>query len=264
MQRVELKDVEHKIKIGEPCPTIEPNVTEDTVFYADGKPVGFYLKQMPEKMRRLADLADAEFRSERVPKSNMNRADTVMLFKEHGANAKNIGVSQFSTILGSIPPKPLVRRNYASRSSVHGNKKASTFVKAMLMLARESEQLLKEIMPEQYEAQKALLEGVDKKWRFANLFTGSISNFNISAKYHRDAGNIVGAVNVIICKKRNSTGGDLNIPDYGVTVGQQDNSILVYPAWRNVHGVTPIIPTHPEGYRNSLVFYPIKAFIGLK
>lgn len=30
------------------------------------------------------------------------------------------------------------------------------------------------------------------------------------------------------------------------------------------HGVTPIIPTHEGGYRNSLVFYPLKAFVGLK
>ena len=73
----------------------------------------------------------------------------------------------------------------------------------------------------------------------------------------------VGAVNVIICKKHNSKGGDLHIPDYNATVGQQDNSILVYPAWRNVHAVTPIIPTHEGGYRNSLIFYPLKAFKGL-
>jgi len=37
-------------------------------------------------------------------------------------------------------------------------------------------------------------------------------------------------------------------------------SMLVYPAWRNLHGVTPITPTHDGGYRNSLIFYPLKAF----
>lgn len=96
------------------------------------------------------------------------------------------------------------------------------------------------------------------------MFTSSISNFNISAPFHRDAANIQGAVNVIICKKYNSKGGDLHIPDYGATIGQQDNSILVYPAWRNLHAVTPIIPTFEGGYRNSLVFYPLKAFVGLE
>jgi hypothetical protein len=88
--------------------------------------------------------------------------------------------------------------------------------------------------------------------------------YNISAAFHRDTGlNIAGAVNVIICKRLNSKGGDLHVPDYNATIGQQDNSILVYPAWRNVHGVTPIVPTHEGGYRNSLIFYPLKAFKGI-
>ena len=136
-------------------------------------------------------------------------------------------------------------------------------MKAMLLLANESEQLIKDILPNQYDKQVELFNEVPEKWRFGNLFTSSISNYNISAPFHRDAGNIEGAVNVIICKKHNSKGGDLNVPDYGATIGQQDNSILVYPAWRNVHGVTPIIPTHEGGYRNSLIFYPLKAFVGL-
>jgi len=131
----------------------------------------------------------------------------------------------------------------------------------MLKLAIESEKLIKEIIPEQYNKQVKLFERVPEKWRFANLFTSSISNFNIPAPFHRDTGNIVGAVNVIITKRRNSKGGNLHVPDYNATIDQCDNSILVYPAWKNVHGVTPIVPTHEGGYRNSLVFYPLKAFI---
>jgi hypothetical protein len=133
----------------------------------------------------------------------------------------------------------------------------------MLLLAKESEMLIKEILPKQYEHQIELFKEVPDKWKFGNLFTSSISNYNISAPFHRDAANIVGAVNVIICKKFNSKGGDLHVPDYNATIGQVDNSILVYPARRNMHGVTPIIPTHENGYRNSLVFYPLKAFKGL-
>jgi hypothetical protein len=132
------------------------------------------------------------------------------------------------------------------------------------MLAKESEQLIKEILPAQYEKQIELFNDVPSKWRFGNLFTSSISNYNISAPFHRDTGNILGAVNVIICKQKNAKGGDLHVPDYNATIGQVDNSILVYPAWKNVHGVTPIIPTHEGGYRNSLIFYPLKAFKGIK
>jgi hypothetical protein len=183
--------------------------------------------------------------------------------RSSGLHDTEKAVLQYSTIIGSIPPKPMMRRPYASISSVHSIKTAQTFIKAMYLLAKESEKLIKEILPKQYEQQLQLFKEVGDKWKFGDLFTSSISNYNISAPFHRDAGNIVGAVNVIICKKQNSKGGDLHIPDYGATIGQQDNSILVYPAWRNMHGVTPILPTHEGGYRNSLVFYPLKAFKGI-
>jgi len=266
MKRIDLIEVNHNRKIGETCEYIEPNVTEDSIFYVDGEPIGFYLTKMPEKMCKLAELANAEFRSKNVPKSLMARAGKLRALQmgktKEEANA--IDVEQFSTIIGSVPPKALMRREYKNRSSVHSVKSAQTFIKAMLLLVNESEKLIKEILPKQYYQQIELFKEVPDKWKLGNLFTSSISNYNISAPFHRDAGNIVGAVNVIICKKFNSKGGDLHVPDYGATIGQQDNSILVYPAWRNVHGVTPIIPTHEGGYRNSLIFYPLKAFVGLK
>jgi hypothetical protein len=265
MKRIDLIKVEHNVKIGDKCAYIEPNVTEDSIFYADGEAIGFYLTKMPEKMCKLADLANKELRSNNVPKTEMSRGPQGN--KKDKLERLKIGkelVVQFSAILGGVPPKPHMRRPYATISSVHGVKTAETFIKAMLLLAKESEQLIKEVLPMQYAKQVELFKDVPEKWRFANLFTSSISNYNISAPFHRDTGNIVGAVNVIICKKFNSKGGDLHIPDYGATIGQQDNSILVYPAWRNVHGVTPILPTLEGGYRNSLVFYPLKAFVGLE
>lgn len=262
MKRVDLIQVEHNTKIGDVCEYKEPNLTEDSIFYENGEPIGFYLTKMPEKMCKLADLANLELRSKKVPKTVMTRQIPDGKNENGTYKYKNV-VDQYSTILGSVPPKPHMRRPYATLSSVHSVKTAQTFIKAMLLLAKESEQLIKEILPKQYEKQIELFKDVPEKWRFGNLFTSSISNYNISAPFHRDTGNIVGAVNVIICKKFNSKGGDLHVPDYNATIGQQDNSILVYPAWRNVHGVTPIIPTFEGGYRNSLVFYPLKAFKGL-
>ena len=259
MKRINLIQVEHNRKIGQECEYIEANVNEDSIFYADGEAIGFYLKQMPEKMCKLADLANIELNSKNVPKSNMARG----VSSEMMAKGIKNELSQYSTILGSVPPKPHFQRPYAQRSSVHSVKSAQTFIKAMLLLAKESEHLIKEILPKQYEMQLEMFADVKDKWRFGNLFTSSISNFNISAPFHRDTGNIQNCVNVIICKRLNSKGGDLHIPDYNATIGQVDNSILVYPAWRNVHGVTPIIPTFEGGYRNSLIFYPLKAFKGL-
>ena len=131
----------------------------------------------------------------------------------------------------------------------------------MLLACKESEDLIREITPSIFDNQLAIInEKVPPKFRFGKLFTSSISNFNIPAPFHRDAGNLEGCVNVIIAKKKNARGGNTTVPDYGATVDSRDNSMLVYPAWRNVHGVTPIVPTQEGGYRNSLVFYPLKAF----
>jgi hypothetical protein len=271
MKRIDLIKVEHIVNIGDKCEYKEPNVTEDCIFYADGEPIGFYLTKMPEKMCKLADLANAEFKSSRIKKQTIKRVnmkeqtiDGKIIRTDRYAEKSGEEVKQFSTQLGSVPPKPHFGRPYATRMQIHLDKKAQTFIKAMMLLSKESENLIKEILPKQYEQQIELFKDVPDKWKFGNLFTGSISNFNISAPFHKDNANIVGAVNVIICKRLNSKGGDLHVPDYNATIGQQDNSILVYPAWRNIHGVTPIIPTHEGGYRNSLVFYPLKAFKGLK
>lgn len=263
MKRIDLIQVEHNTKIGDTCEYIEPNVTEDCIFYADGEPVGFFMRQMPKKACKLADLADKELRSKNVPKSVMARRTGDGIDEKTGKYKYKNEVLQYSTIIGSVPPKPHMRRGYPTISSVHSVKTAQTFIKAMLLLAAESEKLIKDILPDQYQKQVELFKDVPNEWRFGNLFTSSISNYNIPAPYHIDSKNIIGAINVIITKRRNSTGGNLNVPDYGATIDQCDNSILVYPAWRNIHGVTPIIPTHEGGYRNSLVFYPLKAFKGI-
>lgn len=246
MKLVELEQVEHDINIGDICETRESTVTEDCIFTQDGKPIGFFIKQMPKKACQLANLANHELRSDNVPKTAMVRAS---------------GVEQFSCIIGGVPPKPHMRRPYPSISSVHQKKSARNFIKAMILLARESEKLIEEYLPEQYATQKGIFDEIDDKWKVGNLFTSSISNYNISAPFHRDTANIKNTVNVIITKRKNSTGGNLCVPDYNATIDQCDNSMLVYPAWRNVHGVTPIVPTHDGGYRNSLVFYPLQAFV---
>ena len=267
MKTIKLHKQEHDVKIGKDCPYYEPNITEDCMLELDGEVIGFYIKDVSKysnKLSQLISISNKEFRSDNVPKQEMSRgpqgtkADKLQRQKE----GKNL-VTQFSTILGSVAPKPHMRRPYPTISSVHREKKANTFIKAMWAASVESENIIKQLTPHIHKSQLELFKDVDKKWRFGNMFTSSISNFNIAAAYHRDTGNIVGAVNVILTKRNNSSGGSLNVPDYNVTFEQADNSMLVYPAWKNIHGVTPIIKTSEDGYRNSLIFYPLKAFKGI-
>lgn len=267
MKTIKLHKQEHNVKIGKDCPYYEPNIKEDCLLEVDGEVVGFYINDVSNysnKLSQLISISNKEFRSDNVPKQEMSRGpqgtkkDKLQRQKE----GKNL-VTQFSTILGSVAPKPHMRRPYPTISSVHRENKSKTFIKAMWGASVEAEKIIKQLTPEIYKTQLELFKDVDKKWRFGNMFTSSISNFNIAAAYHRDTGNIVGAVNVILTKRNNSNGGCLNVPDYNVTFEQADNSMLVYPAWKNIHGVTPIIKTAEDGYRNSLIFYPLKAFKGI-
>ena len=267
MKTLKLKQVEHDVKIGKDCPYYEPSVKEDCFLEVDGEVIGFYIRDVSKysnKLSQLMSISNKEFRTDNVPKQEMSRGPqgTRKDKLQREIDGKNL-VTQFSTILGSVAPKPHMRRPYPTISSVHREKKANTFIKAMWAASVESEKIIKQLTPKIYKTQLELFKDVDKKWRFGNMFTSSISNFNIAAAYHRDTGNIVGAVNVILTKRNNSNGGSLNVPDYNVTFEQADNSMLVYPAWKNIHGVTPIIKTSEDGYRNSLIFYPLKAFKGI-
>ena len=265
MKILKLQPIDNNAKIGKICPYIEPNIKEDTLLIEDEQIIGFYIKDISKYSKRLSSLlaiANKEFRSDNVPKTLMSRGPQGNKAQklERLKNDEEL-VTQYSTILGSIAPKPHMRRPYPNMSSVHNDKKAQLFIKAMLSAALESEKIIKQIAPKIHEQQIELFKQVKDKWKFGNLFTSSISNFNIAAPYHKDTANIKGAVNVILTKRKNAKGGCLHVPDYDAVFEQCDNSMLVYPAWKNVHGVTPIKNTYDDGYRNSLIFYPLNAFI---
>lgn len=255
MKRVDLTQTPFKEKTGDECVHKTPNIVEDTVFYENGVPIGFYIRDMKGKLKDLIELANTELQSKRVPKSVMKRSSG--LFKKGQEE-----VLQYSTILGGVPPKPHMRRPYPTISSVHSIASAKMFIKAMMMACKEAEQLIKEIMPEQYEFQKReIAENVPPKYRFGELFTSSISNCNIAVPFHTDRANLKGCVNVIIYKKsKDAKGGHLSIPEFGAVIEAVDNSMVVYPAWKSLHGVTPITTANSRGYRNSLVFYPLGSF----
>jgi len=262
MKTVHLQKVAHAFKINDEPAERPPTLFEDTMFIGEeGKPIGFYLAKLPERLQALVNIADAELNSDRVPKSLMERKQP--MGKGPDGKMQYRIVDQYSCILGSIPPKPHMRRGYPNRSAVHTVASARTFVKAMIKAGTEALGIVEQAAPEVYAMHReAVLRRVPEKWRFAELFSSSISNCNIAARMHQDNLNVKGGINAIITKRRNAIGGNLFVPDYDTTFNSADNSLLVYPAWRNLHGVTPIVPTHPGGYRNSLVWYALDAFYG--
>lgn len=251
MNTVNLTKLPHDKKVGMVCEDIPANIFEDTMFILDWKPIWFYLRKMPKDMLDIAEFCNKELMSDRVPKSMMNRTSWM-------TNDEN-AVPQFSTILWMVQKNAFKRRYKNTISSVHKDKNAQRFVKGMALLAKRSEDLIKEYLPEQYEIQKKLIqEQIPKGYAFSELFTSSISNFWIACAYHVDNANIKNCLNAIIYKKRNADWWFTHVPDYDACPYSDDGAILVYPAWMSLHWVTPIKLHKKWGYRNSLVFYPLK------
>tara|TARA_R110000822_G_scaffold144974_3_gene283770 strand:+ start:2140 stop:2952 length:813 start_codon:yes stop_codon:yes gene_type:complete len=267
MITVEIVNNNKEIRVGDRVGAIQPNIFEDCLLAEKGVAVGFYISDIgkySEKLKKLMTLADAELRSERVPKSLLERTDVFNAVYREGKSRKQAKAEQtvqYSTIIGNIPAKPHMRRPYHNKSSVHSVESAKPFVKAMRLAADEMVKIIKDVCPEIYDSQIEAIKNIPEKWKFGEMFTSSISNYNISAPIHIDKGNVVPSYNCIYTTRINSTGGCLYVPEYEAIFEQPNNSLLVYPAWRNKHGVTDIVPTHDGGYRNSLVFYALKAFM---
>ena len=200
-----LQPVQSSLKIGDKCPDLPPNITHSCILTdIDGSHVGLFLKELPKDLVNLITIADQELRSKRVPKSTMGRA----------APGQKDYVKQFSTILGSCPPRPHLGLAYPRRSLVHQEKSAATFVKAMLKAGPLAMGLVNHYIPSVYNHHvSAVNKRLPDKWRFAKLFSSTISNCNIAAPIHQDNANIKGGINIILTKRQNSTGGNLHVPD---------------------------------------------------
>lgn len=262
MQQVVLNKT-NETKTGAQCPIKEPTITEDSLFVdSDGNHIGFYMRNMTPLMSKIAAIANYELIAKKVSIMELARSD-VAKFQRLGytsKEAKALGTMQRSVIIGSVPEKPNMAKQYKSTSSVHREKKSSIFIKSMIKLGELSGDLIKQVSPQLYAQHMQAMEEVDEQWKLTSLHTSSISNLSASLKLHKDRANLKGTLNVIIIKRFRADGGHLYLPEYDQTIEQCDDSIIVYPAWRDIHAVTPIHLTSASGYRNSLVFYTLNAF----
>ena len=246
---VTLKPVQSPLKMGDDCPDIKPNITESCIIAdTDGSHVGLFLKELPKDLINLITIADQELRSDRVKKTTMERVVP-------DGPGKWIRRKQYSAILGSCAPRPHLRMPYPRRSQLHLEKSAATFIKAMLKAGPLAMGLVNHYIPSVYQHHNTVINNrLPQKWRFAKLFSSTISNCNIAAPIHQDNANIKGAINIILTKRQNSTGGNLHVPDFGATFDQSNNSLLVYPAYRNRHGRYPYHPYSPRRLQETHMF----------
>jgi hypothetical protein len=115
---------------------------------------------------------------------------------------------------------------------------------------------LRDQLPEVFEHDMAELSQVLPEWRMTEdaLWTSGVINQSSALPYHRDGSNFDtwSAMPVV---RRGMDGGNLHMPEYGITINCRDGWALWFNGHAYVHGVTPMSPRAKDGYRYSIVFY---------
>lgn len=173
---------------------------------------------------------------------------------KYGKSTRVGGLSTESTIFGFQPPVEIRMRPFCSMTGL-----ASEHPKVDAFMAYYAEKNIMPLFHEHYsENLKQHMEAIKEikaDWLMHGLpFTGGVINNSNQLNYHTDIQNIKGSINCMIYFVRDTVGGELVLPKYGVSIKPKDRFVLLF---RNdlVHGVAPITKLNNSSYRFSIVYY---------
>lgn len=85
-------------------------------------------------------------------------------------------------------------------------------------------------------------------------FTGGVANKNNTLNYHNDNANTPNGMSCMLIMKNNIAGGELVLPELGISFACQNGFMLLFDGKNYLHGVTPIVMAK-GGYRYTVVYY---------
>jgi hypothetical protein len=100
-------------------------------------------------------------------------------------------------------------------------------------------------------------EKIIDPWRIPKTpWTSGIINRTSPLPYHLDRNNLP-IWNAMVVIRRQMQGGFFHVPEYNVALECRDGDACFFPAYRVVHGVTPMRRKARSGYRYSAVWYSV-------
>lgn len=119
--------------------------------------------------------------------------------------------------------------------------------------------MLAEARPEETAREVAWSEEhVRPEWRMGGTqWTSGVLNETSALPYHTDANNAP-SWNAMVVVRRGTRGGHFHVPEYNLTLPCRDGDVCFFPAYRVLHGVTPIRQVQEDGYRYSAVYYVVR------
>ena len=167
------------------------------------------------------------------------------------------GLKTTSRIFGFAPRVPM-RNDYCRSTSL-----ADEFPREHAVVcnyARKVEDLYKSHDEKTYEQHKATTdEKIKSQYKIGGgVFTSGIINKNNPLKYHYDSGNFTKVFSCMLAIRYNCEGGYLALPEYGIGLAIETNSVTIFDGQSILHGVTPIKYVSPDAYRFTIVYYSLK------
>jgi hypothetical protein len=170
---------------------------------------------------------------------------------------RSSGIRTQSRTFGYSPRRPVYQREGCSLSTLAGESEATHRV--VMGYASQLSAVLKETAPGVAQRGKEVMEEVGQDWKLgeSEMWTSGVINSSAQLPYHRDAMNfpVWSAMPVL---RRHMDGGHLSVPEYDLVVACRDGWGVFFPGYQLVHGVTPMAPRRPDGYRYSLVYYALR------
>lgn len=170
---------------------------------------------------------------------------------------RGAGTRNSARTFGMAARNVILRREGCRPASMHRDHPDECAV--LLSVAAALDRRFREMAPEVYEVDREVVSAVHEDWRLVpgSLWTSGNVNLSSALPYHRDRANFEtwSAMPVL---RRGMRGGRLHIPEYGVTLPCRDGWVVYFNGNKLVHGVTPMKPTDPDGYRYSVVHYALR------
>jgi hypothetical protein len=225
-------------QVGSPVTALTPNLTGASVI-VDAASDAIVLAYLP-----LPDVSD------------LRRAVVGMKISVHDGQ-RDSGIRTQSRTFGYSPRRPVYQREGCSLSTLAGESEATHRV--VMAYASQLSAVLAETAPGVVQRGREVMEEVGADWKLgeSEMWTSGVINSSAQLPYHRDAMNfpVWSAMPVL---RRHMDGGHLSVPEYDLVIACRDGWGVFFPGYQLVHGVTPMKPTRPDGYRYSLVYYALR------
>jgi hypothetical protein len=223
--------------VNQPVNAMEPTVESPAklVDVDTGESLAFVLRCDQEQMTRLRQAA------RQYPMSTTLRSS---------------GLRNLSNAFGYISRNAVLRREGCRSCS--GSIEAPDAHQALVDAAATFSAMFAEVFPSRAQADQELAgAAILPEWRMAGTqWTSGVLNETSSLPYHRDANNLP-TWNAMVVMRRGTRGGHFDIPEYGQTLACRDGDVVLMPAYKTLHGVTPIRKVDPDGYRYIAVYYSV-------